>query len=104
MLDGVDPVALAPRTRAPRVDRLEALRRLERERMFAMALAVRGIAHAWDTGVLGDAAEAAPHEREVLGLIGIQHGLAGERVKEGEAGVQEALDQLKASEEAAGGA
>ena len=102
-LDALDPLALMPRSRGERCDRLEALQRLERERLFAMALAVRGIARAWDTGVIGGAPGAAPFEREVLGLIGIQEGLASERVKEAEAGVQEALDQLRASDEAAAG-
>jgi AAA+ superfamily predicted ATPase len=99
----LEPIALAPRTRAARCDRREAQLRLERERIFAMALAVRGIAQAWDTGLLGGEPGAAPFEREVLGLIGIQEGLAGERVKEAEAGVQEALEQLRVSDEATAG-
>lgn len=102
-LADLDPIALAPRSRAPRVERMEALRRLEHERIFAMALAVRGIAAAWDTGVLGGEPGAAVHERQVLGLIGVQQGLAAERVKEGEAGVAEALAQLKAAEAATAG-
>lgn len=65
---------------------------LERERILAMAMAVNGIAQAWDRGLLGlDTAGAPPYEREVLGLIGVRHGLEPDRVDEARAGVEEAM-------------
>ena len=55
---------------------------LEAERTVAAALAVRAIAEGWDSGRLGAAADELPREREVLGLLGANQGLAGQRVRE----------------------
>ncbi len=66
---------------------------LERERLLAAALALRGIARAWDSGLVGAqvVAGSPPFEREVLALIGATEGLTPERVAEADAAVQEAM-------------
>ncbi|MCX5743474.1 MAG: ATP-binding protein [Proteobacteria bacterium] len=89
------PLALSPRRVGPRCDRKQALLLLESERTVAVALAVRAIAEAWDTGRLGVDGGGLPHEREVLGLLGVRQGLAGERVREAAESLTDTLRQAR---------
>ncbi len=87
------PLPFLPRTDEARCDRADCLMLLERERLLAAALALRGVARAWDSGLLGEqrVEGAPPYEREVLALIGATQGLTPERVTEADGAVQEAM-------------
>jgi hypothetical protein len=89
------PLALAPRRPGPRTDRRQSQLLLESERTVAVALAIRAIAEAWDTGRITAEPSALPHEREVLGLIGVRQGFAPERVKEASESLTDTLKQAR---------
>lgn len=105
------PRPLVPRTDGARLAPLAAQRLLERYRVLAMALATRAVAFHWDTGLIGARKDsklaapdqpALPFEPEVMGLIGVSHGLTPEHVREAERGVAAAAADVEAAEAEAG--
>ena len=72
--------------------------------MVASALAIRALVEAWDTGRISlPAADAPPREREILGMLGVAQGLAGERVKEAADQVRDVIDTARKIEQSIAG-
>jgi len=90
-----EPLALAPRRPGQRTDRRQSQLLLESERTVTVALTIRAIAEGWNTGRIGGAESGLPHEREVLGLIGVAQGLAEERVREAGESLTDTLKQAR---------
>ncbi len=76
---------------------------LESERTVAAALAVRAIADGWDNGRLGAPTNQLPHEREVLGLLGVSQGLATERVTEASESLRDVMQRNREIEKSVAG-
>ncbi|MDQ3370373.1 MAG: hypothetical protein M3680_33555, partial [Myxococcota bacterium] len=87
------PLGLSPRRPGPRASRKEAMLLLESERTVAAGLAVRAIAEGWDNGRLGAPTNELPHEREVLGLLGVRQGLATDRVTEASESLRDVMQR-----------
>lgn len=117
LVDELIPQPLAPRYGGARASALEAMTMLEKYRVVAMAMATRAIAMHWDSGLIASQADASlvpprasgesigtfPYEQEVLALIGVSHGRAGDRWAEAERGVLQALQDLTEVEQELGG-
>jgi hypothetical protein len=100
----VAPAALLPRPQRAVRSRVEVTRWLDQQRQLVVAIVVRAIAHAWDTGRLAFPNESSlAFESEVLGVLGKGRDRAQVQMRVAENELERAVAQAEIGERARAG-